>query len=30
MSKPKLNGGIGVRDYKATQQAAIVDRACRL
>lgn len=30
MDKLKRQGGIGVRDYKATQQAAIVDRACRM
>lgn len=30
MIKPRQQGGIGVRDYRATQIAAIVDLACRM
>lgn len=30
MIKPKQQGGIGVRDCKVTQTAAIVNRTCRM
>lgn len=30
MIRTKQQGGIGVRDYRTTQSAAIVDQACRM
>lgn len=30
MAKPKRQGGLSVRDYKASQQAAIIDRTYRI
>lgn len=30
MTKPRKCGGIGMRDFRSTQQSTIIDRACRM